>query len=180
MDRTERSDPIVEFGEGRLRIFWLRARQSLRLEGDVDHTTLPVLADALASATRDGGALYVDLGGVGFVDVGGLRALVAAASRLQGGRGLTLLSAPPYVRRLLVLTGWDHAPGLRPHGAVRARRGEGPQAAASAGPAAEAPPVRLSLSPAGGHLRGRGRGESAEAVLAGSEASHGVTSAGSA
>ncbi|WP_405142096.1 STAS domain-containing protein [Sphaerisporangium sp. NBC_01403] len=124
MDRTECSDPIVEFGEGRLRIFWLRARQSLRIEGDVDYATLPILADALASATGDGDTLYADLGGLGFIDVGGLRALVAAASRLQGGRGLTLLSAPPYVRRLLVLTGWDRAPGLHPHGALQARRVE--------------------------------------------------------
>ncbi|MEU7744324.1 STAS domain-containing protein [Nonomuraea sp. NPDC049158] len=62
-----------------------------------------------------GRGFCVDLSGLTFIDVGGLRALVSAAAALHDGGGdhvLTLRSAPPHVRRLLQLTGWYQTPGL--------------------------------------------------------------------
>lgn len=59
------------------------------------------------------GDVHADLGGVSFIDVDGLRALVATASSLGSGRMLVLNSIPAHVARLLELTGWDAAPGLR-------------------------------------------------------------------
>jgi anti-anti-sigma factor len=61
-----------------------------------------------------GAGFCVDLNGLAFIDIGGLRVLVATAAALHGGGNhvLTLRSAPPQVRRLLDLTGWRHTPGL--------------------------------------------------------------------
>ncbi|MFC6083595.1 STAS domain-containing protein [Sphaerisporangium aureirubrum] len=87
-------------------------RAGLRIEGELDCATLPVLTRALASI--GGGDFSVDLSGLTFTDVGGLRALVTTAG-LPDGRVLTLRSAPWHVRRLLYFTGWHRTPGLRLH-----------------------------------------------------------------
>ncbi|MFI0422821.1 STAS domain-containing protein [Spongiactinospora sp. 9N601] len=99
-----------------LRITPLADRAGLRIEGEIDHTTLPALRRALA--TMGGGSFSVDLSGLAFIDVGGLRALVTTAAALHGddnGHVLTLRSAPWHVQRLLNLTGWHKAPGLHLH-----------------------------------------------------------------
>ncbi|GII28201.1 STAS domain-containing protein [Planotetraspora mira] len=95
----------------RLRITPSLYPQGLWIEGDLDRTTMAALTDALASPAR-GGSLFVDLGGLVFIDIGALRALVTAATRLEGDHVLTLRSVPPRVRRLLDLTGWHDAPHL--------------------------------------------------------------------
>jgi anti-anti-sigma factor len=95
-----------------LRITPLADPVGLRLEGELDHATLPALIRALASMA-DGGSFCVDLSGLVFCDVGGLRVLVTAASSLRGGQVLTLLSPSPQLRRLLHLTGWDQMADLR-------------------------------------------------------------------
>ncbi|HUR08045.1 MAG TPA: STAS domain-containing protein [Nonomuraea sp.] len=97
-----------------LRITPLANRAGLWVEGELDHSTLPDLRQALGSMAS-GRGFCVDLSGLAFIDVGGLRALVSAAAALHDGGGdhvLTLRSAPPQVRRLLELTGWHQTPGL--------------------------------------------------------------------
>ncbi len=84
----------------------------LRIEGELDYATLPALTVALASMVGRG-SFCVDLSGLAFCDVGGLRALVTAAAGLSPGHVLTLRSPSPQVRRLLVLTGWHKTVGLR-------------------------------------------------------------------
>jgi anti-anti-sigma factor len=75
-------------------------------------TTVHALTEALASIAN-GGSLFVDLSGLVFIDVGGLRALVTTAARMEGDHALTLCFASPHVRRLLELTGWHDIPRLR-------------------------------------------------------------------
>ncbi|MBN6052256.1 STAS domain-containing protein, partial [Nonomuraea sp. RK-328] len=87
------------------RITPLLDQPGLRIEGELDRATLPVLTRALA-AMAGRGSFCVDLRSVVFIDVGGLRALVTAAAGLPDGHVLTLRSPSPQVRRLLVLTGW--------------------------------------------------------------------------
>ncbi|GAA2645865.1 MULTISPECIES: STAS domain-containing protein [Nonomuraea] len=89
---------------GNLRITRLGEPQGLRIEGDLDHTTLPALRRALTSLVP--GDIDIDLKGLTFIDVGGLRALVTAAALLDDGHVMTLWSAPPQVERLLLLTRW--------------------------------------------------------------------------
>ncbi|MCA2228823.1 STAS domain-containing protein [Nonomuraea aurantiaca] len=96
-----------------LRITPLADRAGLWIEGELDHSTLPDLRQALGSMAS-GRGFCVDLSGLAFIDVGGLRALVSVAAALHDGGDhvLTLRSAPPQLRRLLQLTGWRQTPGL--------------------------------------------------------------------
>jgi anti-anti-sigma factor len=97
-----------------LQIAFTSSPPRLRLMGEVDTTTRDVFSRALATAAQAGpGDVHADLGGVSFIDVDGLRALVAAAAALAGQRMLILDSVPWHVARLLKLMGWDEAPGLR-------------------------------------------------------------------
>ena len=94
-----------------LHITPLADRAGLWVKGELDRSTLPALRQALDSMAS--GGFCVDLSDLVFIDVGGLRALVAAAAPHNGGgHVLTLRSAPPHVRRLLDLTGWHKTPGL--------------------------------------------------------------------
>ncbi|GII34370.1 STAS domain-containing protein [Planotetraspora mira] len=99
----------------RLRITSSLDPRQLKIEGDLDRATMHALTEALAS-TADDASPVVDLSGLMFIDVGGLRALVIAAARLEGDHVLTLRSASPHVRRLLDLTGWHDTPHLRLEG----------------------------------------------------------------
>ncbi|GHE30532.1 hypothetical protein GCM10017673_36520 [Streptosporangium violaceochromogenes] len=102
----------VVHNHSRLRITCSLSPSSLKIEGDLDCFSLPVLVRLLDSIPGDGD-IYVDLAGLEFIDVSSLRALVTTAAQLQDGHVLTLQSTPPQVRRLLDLTGWREAPGLR-------------------------------------------------------------------
>jgi anti-anti-sigma factor len=104
-------EPVIEAAGRRLRITPLLDPQGLRIEGDLDITTLPALTQALASMPSV--SICIDLSGLTFIDVGGLRALVTTAARLEGEHVLTLRSASAQLRHLLDLTGWHDAPRLR-------------------------------------------------------------------
>ncbi|MBO3752872.1 STAS domain-containing protein [Streptosporangiaceae bacterium NEAU-GS5] len=98
-----------------LRITPLAGCAGLRIEGELDHSTLPTLRRELATVASGDHGFCVDLSGLAFIDGGCLRALVNAAAELHDGgrdRMLTLRSVPPHVRRLLELTGWQRTPGL--------------------------------------------------------------------
>lgn len=92
-----------------LRITPLADTPGLRIEGELDRSTLPILTRALAPMT---GGFTLDLSGLTFIDVGGLRALITTAAGLHAGHRLTLRSAPAQVRRLLGYTDWYETPGL--------------------------------------------------------------------
>ena len=77
----------------------------LRVSGEIDAHTAPLLADAVAA--WEGAVLRLDLSGVEFVDSSGLRVLVEAHQRLgtvEGGE-LRLVDTSPAVRRLFDITG---------------------------------------------------------------------------
>jgi len=87
----------------------------LSIDGDIDVSVLPALVGTLAKVAHHGrGDVRVDLGRLRRVDVGGLRALVASAGNLhRDGRRLVLHAVAPWLLGLLIVTGWDDAPGLR-------------------------------------------------------------------
>src|SRR3954471_12547047 len=75
----------------------------VRLTGDADLSTVPLLADALAQAaglgTRD---LVVDIAAARFWDSSALRALATISAELSGaGRGCRIVGAGPATRRLI-------------------------------------------------------------------------------
>src|SRR3954447_4503868 len=75
----------------------------VRLTGDADLSTVPLLADALSQAaglgTRD---LVVDVAAARFWDSSALRTLATISSELGGaGRGCRIVGAGPTTRRLI-------------------------------------------------------------------------------
>jgi ABC-type transporter Mla MlaB component len=91
---------------GRLgRLAAARTNGALRLAGDLDFVSAEALADVLE--VHFPGPLEVDLAGLRFVDVIGMRAL-----RGRRGRQLTIVDASSVVRRLVELLAWSGDPGI--------------------------------------------------------------------
>lgn len=95
-----------------LRITRLIDPPGIRIEGELDRAALPAVTLALASLDGDGD-IDIDLAGLTFIDIGGLRALVAASVTLSDGHVMTLHSVPELVPYLLELTGWRARSRLR-------------------------------------------------------------------
>ena len=103
----------AEYDDGILRITRTFQPPGLRIEGEVDATTAGELERVLAAAASRGhGDVHVDLSCLEFIDLGGLRALVATADGLEGARSLVLRGVRPHLRRLIRLVGWEDTPGL--------------------------------------------------------------------
>lgn len=76
----------------------------VRVTGELDVRGQDALAD-LVTTVADGVPVALDLRAVSFVDVAGLRALLAAQEALGGSR-VWVVSAPGCVLRMLEMTGW--------------------------------------------------------------------------
>jgi GAF domain-containing protein/anti-anti-sigma regulatory factor len=109
-----RAGLIPAFGDVILRITPTDEPVGLRLEGDVDQSNGKALANALAAAAATvRGDLHLDMTALEFIHIEGLRLLVSTAAQLPAGQRLVLDGAPPYLRRIMGLVGWEQAPGLR-------------------------------------------------------------------
>ena len=105
----------LEIQTGAMRVAATFEPPMVSIDGDIDTSVLPALVGTLAKVAHHGrGDVRVDLGRLRRVDVGGLRALVASAGNLnRDGRRLVLHAVAPWLLGLLIVTGWDDAPGLR-------------------------------------------------------------------
>ena len=79
---------------------------ALRVEGELDLTNGPVLARVIRARLAASPRLRVDLGGVGFADVGSLREIYQIAVGLPAGGQITLANVTEPVRRVLDLAGF--------------------------------------------------------------------------
>lgn len=78
----------------------------LRLRGEIDIATVPVLADSLSVLVDGGGDVVVDLVDVDFVGLAGLEVLCSYARSLrQRGDRLLVSSPSPIVRRVIDIIG---------------------------------------------------------------------------
>jgi anti-anti-sigma factor len=76
--------------------------RGLRLYGSIDIAARSALEHELKEALREGADLYVDLSGVEFIDVGGMRALMDAAAYLSvDGWRLYMVGPNLTVRRII-------------------------------------------------------------------------------
>lgn len=82
----------------------------LHLSGELDMATSPFLEAWLQGAEGNGNnAIVVDLEHVTFIDTSGIHALLRAAERTgRSGRDFSIVEVPPFVRRLLQITGTTH------------------------------------------------------------------------
>jgi anti-sigma B factor antagonist len=79
----------------------------VRVAGEVDIQTSPVLDEQLQRVTADGApSVVVDLSDVTFLDSTGLSVLIAGLKRCQEAGGTMRLASPrPNVRKVLEITG---------------------------------------------------------------------------
>jgi anti-anti-sigma factor len=84
----------------------------LRVVGDIDLTNSEAWQSAVAAVADHGEEVRLDLSGLDFIDVHGVRVLARTAAAMAGGCRLVLDSAPQQLVRMLRLTGWDQTPNL--------------------------------------------------------------------
>jgi hypothetical protein len=97
-----------------LRITKARDQPGLIIAGEIDEAGYPLLLQSLAAL--DGwGEVHVDLGGVEFCDLAGLRAIVCAGrpdEDASPGRHVCLHAVPARLLKILHIMGWAETPGL--------------------------------------------------------------------
>jgi anti-sigma B factor antagonist len=83
----------------------------LAIHGELDMFTAPLLERELrAAARRRPKQIVLDLAGLRFMDVSGLRAILDAARRLRRDGGAMVIANPlPHIVRLLELTAIDQS-----------------------------------------------------------------------
>ncbi|WP_147425306.1 MEDS domain-containing protein [Bailinhaonella thermotolerans] len=87
-------------------------RPVLRVAGTIDRTTVGVWGEALRAAATWGGDIRVDMTGLEFIDVAGLREVAQIADGLPGDRRLRMRNLAPMVADVIRMVGWDQTPGL--------------------------------------------------------------------
>jgi anti-anti-sigma factor len=85
----------------------------LRLEGEVDISNSPQLADALATASARGGDVVLDMTELRFMDSTGIQTLIRAGKTMAPDSELVLHHPTPLVLNVLRLIRADGMPGLR-------------------------------------------------------------------
>jgi ABC-type transporter Mla MlaB component len=104
-----------------LRITNVNGVAGLIIAGEIDESAYLTLAERLAGLAPHGD-VHIDLGGVEFCDLAGLRAIVCAtgspsadtglADEEQPGRHVILHAVPPRLLRILKILGWDEIPAV--------------------------------------------------------------------
>jgi anti-anti-sigma factor len=125
-DWQERAEPagasagagVPVYEDSLLRITRIVDPPRLRFHGDIDASNLDAVAEALSVAIVGVRDLDLDLSGVAFCDLGGLRAIVRAADNLEPSRRLVLRGTPNHLRRVFEMVGWASLPNLVVSGAA--------------------------------------------------------------
>jgi anti-anti-sigma factor len=103
------------YDDGVLRVSRAGSPPVVVIAGEIDESNYSGLVGALDMLSNGQGEIHVDLGGVEFCDLAGLRAIVRLAETGRPSRGrprLVLHAVPAQVRRVLQIVGWDAMPGL--------------------------------------------------------------------
>jgi ABC-type transporter Mla MlaB component len=105
------------YDDGVLRISHTDVPAVLVIAGEIDEATCPGLVDALAELPDEQGETHVNLAGVTYCDLTGLRAILSLAGtgsdgQDQSAKRLVLHEVPPHLRTILQVIGWDTTPGL--------------------------------------------------------------------
>lgn len=89
----------------------------LRVTGEVDHYTSPVLDQAAANALRlDSSRLLLDLTGCLYLDSGGLAVLLSVVGRVRAKGWLGVIGANSRLLRLFEVVGLKTEPAFRAFG----------------------------------------------------------------
>ena len=83
-------------------------RIRVRVRGELDLATAPLLGEALSRLRERGEPVVLDLDELAFIDMSGLRAVLAAAEKASGNGGaFAITEGSSQVRRLIALVRLD-------------------------------------------------------------------------
>jgi anti-anti-sigma regulatory factor len=104
---------------GSLRITVAADHAVMVIAGDVDEVTYSALVGILRRAAEGSGPILIDLAGVEYCDLAGLRTIVGM-TRVSGHdqadpRSVELRGVPPHLMAVLRIVGWDATAGLTLH-----------------------------------------------------------------
>jgi anti-anti-sigma factor len=107
-------DRSPAYDNGVLRITETARPAGLAIAGEIDEATYPALVTSLLDLAERHDELHLDLSGVSYCDLAGLRAMVRLADGGSAGpaRHVLLHHVPHHMRVALAVTGWDVVPGL--------------------------------------------------------------------
>jgi anti-anti-sigma factor len=99
-----------------LRITRIPGRTALAIAGEIDDYTHAALVDALRRLTDGLREIHINLAGVEYCDIAGLRVIILLAGD-HGNQGhlgtrLVLHEVPGHLRTVLHILGWDTMPGV--------------------------------------------------------------------
>ena len=102
------------YDNGVLRITETAGPAGLAIAGEIDEATYPALVTSLHDIAEQHPEFHLDLSGVSYCDLAGLRAIVRLADDGSAGPGwrVVLHHAPHHMQVALAVTGWDALPGL--------------------------------------------------------------------
>ncbi|HKC19674.1 MAG TPA: STAS domain-containing protein [Candidatus Dormibacteraeota bacterium] len=89
-----------------------RRPPGLRFAGEVDITNSDAVAQAIRIGLGDSSHAHVDVSGLSFIDVSGIRAMVEAANELGEGRQLLVHGAAPQLEMVMHVTGLAELPSV--------------------------------------------------------------------
>jgi len=96
--------------DGVLQVICAGSPQVVRIAGEIDESSYPGLVSTLDDLVDREGDVHINLAGLAYCDVAGLRAILQLAG--TGGRCLFLDDIPHHLAMLLQILGWDSIPGL--------------------------------------------------------------------
>ena len=114
MERRRSARRDVAYQDKQLVITKTTRPLGLRLAGAVDAANVDAVASVLGSTLRanPGAEVHVDVAGLEFSDVSGIRALVAAAEGADGDHHLVLHGIAPLMGKVMDVVGWTDLPSL--------------------------------------------------------------------
>jgi ABC-type transporter Mla MlaB component len=102
-----------EYDDGVLRMTPVGNPSGLAIAGEIDEDTYPALVAKLEEFAG-GDEIHLNLAGVEYCDLAGLRAIIrlAGVGHVRDSRRVVLHEIPPQLRTVLSILGWDSTPGL--------------------------------------------------------------------
>lgn len=105
------SEGGIVYADKHLVVTRTEAPDGLYFAGEIDVTNSHAVAESLGSASMEDADVHLDLSGLSFCDISGIRSLVDAAESRRTGR-LMLHGLPPLLQTVMTVTGWSELPNL--------------------------------------------------------------------
>ena len=106
------SEGGIVYADKNLVVTRTEAPDGLCFAGEIDFTNSHAVAESLGNASIRDTDIHLDLSGLSFCDISGIRSLVDAAESRQTGR-LMLHGLPSLLQTVMNVTGWSDLPTLQ-------------------------------------------------------------------